>query len=89
MTAPRSVAQEALARIEAHEEVCAERMKRIDETLAGIKATLEGHEKIAWSLVGALGLLAIGLIGFLFMAVYGPHTVPPGGLNAVQLLQRP
>jgi hypothetical protein len=79
----------ALDRLDAHERVCAERMIRIDESLDAIKLTLGKHDdrfdginKAAWGVAGALGLLALGLFGWLFVQVYPPPHITSTVFNA-------
>lgn len=59
----------AYAKIEGHEDLCAERYKNIDDKLIGFKATLDSShrragriELAAWSLLISLVLILGGLV---------------------------
>ena len=52
----------AYAKIEAHEDLCSERYRAINETLGDLKAGQQNHSKAAWGLVLALlGWMAVQL----------------------------
>lgn len=59
----------AYAKIEGHEDLCAERYRNIDNTLAGFKVTLESShrragriELAAWSLLVGLVMMLGGVV---------------------------
>ena len=55
-------AESALAKIEAHEDVCAERYKAIAEGMGDLKTAVKSHQKIAWGIMVALvGWMAVQL----------------------------
>ncbi len=78
------VANDALQRISSHEELCAERYRRIDEGLGRLDVAITGHRKIALGVMGAAGITALSLIGWLGAQVwdaYKPSLTPPA-INA-------
>lgn len=61
MSEPKTVGG-AYAKIEAHEDLCAERYANIHSTLADLKAGQGNHSKAAWGIVLALlGWMAVQL----------------------------
>lgn len=61
MSEPKTVAG-AYAKIEAHEDLCAERYSRINTTLGELKDGQKAHSKAAWGIVLALlGWMAVQL----------------------------
>ena len=73
MTESKSVAG-AYAKIEAHEDLCAERYRAINETLGDLKSGQQNHSKAAWGIVLAL-LAWMGVQ--LWNGVPHPAAAPP------------
>lgn len=59
----------AYAKIESHEELCAERYRAIFEGIGDLKEDISGHKKligqVGWWLVTTLITIVIALVGFL------------------------
>lgn len=60
-----STAASALAKIEGHERLCNERWAQVAATLGEVKAGVNGLYSRLWSVVGALIVLLLGVIGSL------------------------
>ena len=71
----RDMARSADSRIATHEEVCAERYKNINETLAELKARITSSTSGLWNRIwlatGALIIILFGIIGWLVDRAFG------------------
>lgn len=77
----------AYAKIESHEELCAERYRNIHSALEDLKDGIEGHRKTAQWVFRTAAAAAVALIGWMAAQLYTqatqqieptPYTVEPG-----------
>ena len=66
----RDMAQAAMAKIEAHEDVCAQRWREAHNTMGRVETALEKLSKAISGLYNRMWLAAVGVIGALIGLVY-------------------
>ena len=81
---PLTEARRANARIDSHEDVCAERYKRIDETLKRLERagedrrnSIRGIYKQQWAIMGGIVVLLLAVVGYLLDRQIPPIAFPP------------
>lgn len=67
MSDERQTVAGAYAKIEAHEDLCAERYRRIDGTLSRLEDGQANHSKAAWGIV-------VALVAWMGMQLYNEHA---------------
>lgn len=77
----------AYAKIESHEELCAERYRNIHSALEDLKGGIEGHRKTAQWVLRTFVAAAVAVIGWMAAQLYThatqqaeptPYTIEPG-----------
>lgn len=76
MSDPRQTVAGAFQKIEAHEDLCAERYKAINDTLKDLKGSAKQHERAAWGIV-------LALVAWLGVQLYNDHSRVPAAPVAV------
>lgn len=71
-------AESAHQKIDGHEDLCAERYKNINDSLADLKAAIKGHQKIAWGIV-------IALLGWMAAQLWSGQVVHPANPPAASI----